>query len=156
MTSTTMFQTFSVICTLGEQSIYLKLVDSNTFMCYESNLEHAEFRLSVDLHAIYQLLVNSFRKDEGYAVVVSIMNHSMKLQFASTISPFIVLRFAIILREKLIANDSQISIQFSKIEKEYKDEILSLREEMKTMKTHYEERIEKLEEKIRPKFSSKC
>ena len=120
MTSAMTYESFSVICTLSERTIYLKLVETISFMCYEGTLEHAAFRVSIDLPAIHRIMLMAFASEKGSKVEISIQNANMKVHFESISGGFLNINFHAILREKLIANDGQLTFSFTRMEEKQK------------------------------------
>jgi hypothetical protein len=120
MTSAMTYESFSIICTLSERTIYLKLVETISFMCYEGTLEHAAFRVSIDLPAIHRIMLMAFASEKGSKVEISIQNANMKVHFESIIGGFLNINFHAILREKLIANDGQLTFSFTRMEEKQK------------------------------------
>jgi hypothetical protein len=114
------YESFSIICTLTERTIYLKLVETISFMCYEGTLEHAAFRVSIDLPAIHRIMLMAFASAEGSKVEISIQNTNMKVHFESLIGGFLNINFDVILREKVIANDGQLTFSFTRMEEKQK------------------------------------
>ena len=114
------YESFSIICTLSERTIYLKLVETISFMCYEGTLEHAAFRVSIDLPAIHRIMLMAFASEKGSKVEISIQNANMKVHFESIIGGFLNINFHAILREKLIANDGQLTFSFTRMEEKQK------------------------------------
>lgn len=120
MTSAMTYESFSIICTLSERTIYLKLVETISFMCYEGTLEHQAFRVSIDLPAIHRIMLMAFASEKGSKVEIGIQNANMKLHFESIIGGFLNIHFDVILREKVIANDGQLTFSFTRMEEQQK------------------------------------
>ena len=136
MTSAMTYESFSVICTLSERTIYLKLVETISFMCYEGTLEHAAFRVSIDLPAIHRIMLMAFASAEESKVEISIQNTNMKVHFESLIGGFLNINFHVILREKLIANDGQLTFSFTRMEEQQKKQATRIK--------HLEEHCERM------------
>ena len=52
---------YSITCSLNQRTIFVKIINRITFICYESNLDITEFRLSFDIEDIYKLMIKCFK-----------------------------------------------------------------------------------------------
>jgi hypothetical protein len=57
-----------------------------------------------------------FRKDDGYSVSMSVNSGTMKIIFNALVEGFLKISFEIILREKVMSNDGQLTLTFNKQE----------------------------------------
>ena len=92
------------------------MMDSTNHLTYETNLDAAELRLSTTLEDAYKIITNCFAEDEGYKVAISVKSGLMKLKFHAFIGGFLKLDFDVLLREKLISNDSQLTLFMNQLE----------------------------------------
>ena len=107
---------YSITSSLNERTIYIKVIDKVTFMCYDNNIDAKELRLSIDLNDSYQLINKCFSKNNGYNVTFTINSGIMKMNFGALIEGYLKLNFEVILREKVMSNDSQLTMNFHRIE----------------------------------------
>ena len=118
---------YTATYSLNERTIYIKFVDKTSFMCYEGNFDSKEFRVSYDLPDIYTIINNCFQKSvNDYNFEINVNNGAMKIQFSAKIGGFLKTNFEIILREKLMANDSQLSLNFNRLEQKQEQMIKTL------------------------------
>jgi hypothetical protein len=110
------FENYSVISSLNERTIYIKVIDTITFMCYESNIDSKELRLSIELCDSYKLICKCFRLESGYNVIITVNTGIMKLSFVAIVEGYLKINFEIMLREKVMSNDGQLTLNFNRIE----------------------------------------
>ena len=123
------YNNYLITTSLGERSIYIKIIDKVTYVCYESNLDSKEFRVSASIEDIYAIISKSFEEDDpNYSIKFIINSGNLKILFDATIGGFFKIEFEIILREKLMSNDSQLTMNFHRIEQKQKQEIEELQE----------------------------
>ena len=123
------YNNYLITTSLGERSIYIKIIDKVTYVCYESNLDSKEFRVSASIEDIYAIISKSFEEDDpNYSIKFIINSGNLKILFDATIGGFFKIGFEIILREKLMSNDSQLTMNFHRIEQKQKQEIEELQE----------------------------
>jgi hypothetical protein len=104
------------VSSLNERTIYIKVIDTITFMCYESNIDSKELRLSIELSDAYKLMSKCFLSAGGYNVNISVNTGIMKLAFAAVVEGYLKINFEIMLREKVMSNDGQLTLNFNRIE----------------------------------------
>jgi hypothetical protein len=126
MTDSFDFDNYSIVSSLSERTIYIKLIDKTLYMCYESNVDAKELRLSIELNNTYQLITKCFRKESGYSIGLNISSGVMRIQFNALVEGFLKINFEIILREKVMSNDGQLTMNFHRIEQKQDSEIKML------------------------------
>jgi hypothetical protein len=109
-------ENYSIVSSLNERTIYIKIIDKITYMCYESNLDSKELRLSIELGDTYKLINKCFNKDSGYSVMMTTNTGVMKLVFVAMVEGFLKISFEVLLREKVMSNDGQLTMNFNRIE----------------------------------------
>ena len=109
-------ENYSIVSSLNERTIYIKVIDTITFMCYESNVDSKELRLSIELCDAYKLMSKCFLSAGGYNVNISVNTGIMKLAFAAVVEGYLKINFEIMLREKVMSNDGQLTLNFNRIE----------------------------------------
>jgi hypothetical protein len=94
------FQNYNVVVSLGEKSIFLKLIDQVSLINYEANIDAKVLCLQFDLDSIYYLLCQTFNREEGYNVEISIIrNGFIKMDFHLLINGFLKIDFEAVLNE---------------------------------------------------------
>lgn len=107
----------SVIVSLNERTIYIKVSDTVNYTVYESNIELKELRLSLDLEDAYKIIVKCLEGSSvDYKVTTSVNTNVMKMSFSARIEGFLKMNFDIILKEKIMSNDGQLTLSMNRIE----------------------------------------
>lgn len=110
------FNNYSILSSLNERTIYIKVIDKITFMCYEHNVDAKELRLCIDLNDTYILITKCFQREENHNVNLIINSGVMKMTFSAIVGGYLNIHFEIILREKIMSNDGQLTMNFHRIE----------------------------------------
>jgi hypothetical protein len=118
------------VSSLNERTIYIKVIDTITFMCYESNIDSKELRLSIELCDAYKLMSKCFLSAGGYNVNISVNTGIMKLAFAAVVEGYLKINFEIMLREKVMSNDGQLTLNFNRIEQKQSQAIQVLTQKL--------------------------
>ena len=117
MSETFNYKNYSVVLSLNERAIYLKIIDNINFLSYEGNVDLKELRVSIDLEGAYKIMINCFKEQEiNYSVIISVNTGVLKLAFNALIGGFLKMNFEVLLREKLMSNDGQLTLNFNKLE----------------------------------------
>ena len=124
------FENYSIISSLNERTIYIKVIDTITFMCYESNVDSKELRLSIELCDSYKLMCKCFHLESGYNVIITVNTGIMKLSFAAIVEGYLKINFEIMLREKVMSNDGQLTLNFNRIEQKQSQAIQVLTQKL--------------------------
>lgn len=120
MSETFNYKNYSVVLSLNERSIYLKIIDTINFLSYEGNVDLKELRVSIDLDCAYKIMIKCFKEEEiDYLVTISVNTGVLKLVFTALIGGFLKMNFEILLREKLMSNDGQLTLNFNKLEQKH-------------------------------------
>ncbi len=120
MSETFNYKNYSVVLSLNERSIYLKIIDTINFLSYEGNVDLKELRVSIDLDCAYKIMIKCFKEEEiDYLVTISVNTGVLKLVFNALIGGFLKMNFEILLREKLMSNDGQLTLNFNKLEQKH-------------------------------------
>lgn len=113
----------SAIASLNERTIYIKVSDAVNYTVYESNIELKELRLSMDLEDAYKIIVRCLEGSSGagasegsYKVITSVNTGMMKMSFGARVEGFLKINFDIILKEKIMSNDGQLTLSMNRIE----------------------------------------
>ena len=117
MSETFNYKNYSIVASLNERSIYMKIIDTINFLSYEGNVDLKELRVSIDLDGAYKIMINCFKEEEpDYSVTISVNSGVLKLAFNALIGKFLKMNFDVLLREKLMSNDGQLTLNFNKLE----------------------------------------
>lgn len=112
---------YSIVCSLNERTIFMKIIDGQNYLCYEGNFDVKEFKLSLTLDGIYTLLCKCFADETDYHVKMSVNTGIMKLCFDALVGGFMKVETEILIREKLMSNDGQLTMNFNKLEQGIRD-----------------------------------
>jgi hypothetical protein len=109
---------YSIITSLNERTIYLKITDTVSFYQYEGNIDIKELRLNIELKDAFTIICNCFKEDlnEDYDVTITVNSNMLKLQFNALVGGFLKMNFEVLLREKVMSNDGQLTINFNRLE----------------------------------------
>jgi len=109
---------YSIITSLNERTIYLKITDTVSFYQYEGNIDIKELRLNIELKDAFTIICNCFKEDlnEDYDVTITVNSNMLKLQFNALVGGFLKMNFELLLREKVMSNDGQLTINFNRLE----------------------------------------
>ena len=107
---------YTVLLSQNEQSIYIKLTDTVNFMCYEGNLESSDFPKNYSLTENFTILQKCFEALNDYRVTLTVMTGNMKLGFKALVGGFMRVEFAIFVKEKILSNDGQLTLNFNRME----------------------------------------
>jgi hypothetical protein len=91
-------------------------MDTVTHLTYETNLDTAELRLSTTLEDTYKIITNCFAEDAGYKVAITVKSGLMKLKFHALVGGFLKMDFDVLLKEKLLSNDAQLTLFMNQLE----------------------------------------
>ena len=116
MSETFSYKNYSIVASLNERSIYLKIIDTVNFLSYEGNVDLKELRVSIDLEGAYKIIINCFKEESNFAVTISVNSGVLKMAFTALIGGFLKINFEVLLREKLMSNDGQLTLNFNKLE----------------------------------------
>ena len=140
---------YSTVISLNERGIYIKVTDNVNYLMYESNVDPKELRLSIDLEDVYKIMIKCLNtstsevketskveiKDSDYIVKTTISSGIMKLSFSAKVGGYLKLNFDILLREKLMSNDGQLTVNFNRLEQQQAQAIKSLTEKCSQLET---------------------
>ncbi len=118
---------YSVLTAVTDRTVYIKMVDTHCYMCYEGNVDIKELRLNLELADVYTLINKCFQsededEDEGdnnnYSVDIGVNSGVLRLGFKALVGGFLRIQFEIMLREKLMSNDGQLTFNFTRLEQD--------------------------------------
>lgn len=126
MTDAFTIKNYSILTSLNKTQIYIKMMDTVTHLTYETNLDLGELRLSTTLEDTYKIITNCFAEDAGYKVAISVKSGLMKLKFNALIGGFLKMDFDVLLKEKLLSNDAQLTLFMNQLEQRQETVVESL------------------------------
>ena len=134
-TNTYALKNYSIVLSLNERTIYFKVTDTVSFYQYEGNVDIKELRLNIDLKDAYTIITNCFENNTGYNVVISVNSNVLKLQFSALVGGFLKMEFEVLLREKVMSNDGQLTINFNRLEQKLVAGLSNLEQRCKELET---------------------
>ena len=137
---------YSILLSLNERTIYIKATDNINYLMYETNVDLKELRLLLDLKDVYKIMVKCFSvemnndskimiKDNDYNVNLTINSSVMKMAFTALVGGYLNISFEILLREKLMSNDGQLTVNFNRLEQQQAQAIRVLTEKCANLET---------------------
>ena len=140
---------YSILLSLNERTIYIKATDNINYLMYETNVDLKELRLLLDLKDVYKIMVKCFSvemnnnnndskimiKDLDYSVNLTINSSVMKMAFSALVGGYLNISFEILLREKLMSNDGQLTVNFNRLEQQQAQAIRVLTEKCANLET---------------------
>jgi hypothetical protein len=126
MTDAFTIKNYSILTSLNKTQIYIKMMDTVTHLTYETNLDTAELRLSTSLEDTYKIITNCFAEDAGYKVAITVKSGFMKLKFHALVGGFLRIDFDVLLKEKLLSNDGQLTLFMNQLEQRQESVVESL------------------------------
>lgn len=133
MTDAFTIKNYSILTSFNKTHIYIKMMDTVSHLNYETNLDIGELRLSLSLEDAYKVITNCFAEDSGYKVIITVKSGIMKLKFHAIVGGFLKLDFDILIKEKLISNDSQLTLFMNQLEQRQETIVDALNEKYKDL-----------------------
>ena len=130
---------YTITTSLNERAIYIKIINNLSYMCYEGNFDSAAFKLPFGLEDAYQLVNKCFADptdagyEKGYNVNMELDNSMLRLEFQCIVGGFLNVSFDLFLREKLMSNDAQLTINFQRVEQKQQQAFELLTKRMEDM-----------------------
>ena len=140
-------QIYTITTSLNDHAIYIKIVNNVSYMCYEGNFDKAAFSAQFDIKEIYKFVNKCFANgpeepdpeyEEGYSVEMQLDNGAMTLGFEGIVGGFLTVKFDLRIREKLMSNDAQLTINFQRVEQKQQLAFDSLEKRMANMERRLE------------------
>ena len=139
MTSNTyQFNDYSITTSLFEMSVYVRVVNTLSFQCFEDNVDITQLNLPFNNKHMYDILSKCFNNDNKNYVVMFTMNKGvLYLNFKILFDGYFNVNFDFILPEIIMKSDSKMTLNLHRIEEENNKKVEFL-----------ENRIHKLEEMV--------
>lgn len=133
---------YTITTSLNDRTIHIKLTNTLSYMCYEGNFDAVAFKLSFDIKDIFELVKRCFnafmtenKVDDGFNLRIFLDNTNIQLIFQCVVAGFLHIAFDIRMREKLMSNDAQLTINFQRIEQKNNEAIDIIMKRMERMET---------------------
>jgi hypothetical protein len=142
--STFVHNQYTITTSLNDRAIYIKIINNLSYMCYEGNFDNASFKLPFDIREIYAFTCkcfsdpNSEPENNEYSVDMQLDNGTLLLQFEGIVGGFLTVQFDLRLREKLMSNDAQLTINFQRVEQKQQQAFEELVKRMVEMERRLE------------------
>jgi hypothetical protein len=138
MTDAFTIKNYTILTSLHERSVYMKVTDTVGFMCYEGTVDATGLRISIALADAYVIITNCFAEESGYSVNISVSTGNMKLKFNAIVGGFLKMEFDVFLKEKIMSNDGQLTLSFNRIEQKQELALQSLTKRCEELETRLE------------------
>ena len=109
-------KTHAITISLNDRTIYMKLTDNVNYMTYEANLDNKELRLTIELADAYKMMCNCFAEIVGHKASVSVTAGIMRVTFTALVGGYLNMNFEVILKEKILSNDGQLTTTINRLE----------------------------------------
>ena len=135
---------YTITTSLTDHSIYIKIANNVSYMCYEGNFDTASFNLPFHLKEIHKFVNKCFANESeldyepGYSVEMQLDNGTLTLGFEGIVGGFLTVQFDLRLREKLMSNDAQLTINFQRIEQKQQHAFEEIAKRMAEMERRLE------------------
>ena len=135
---------YTITTSLNDGSIYMKIINNLSYICYEGNFDGASFKLPFELADVYKLINKCFAGEsdpgyeKGYNVHMELDNNVLRLVFQCVVGGFLNVAFDLLLREKLMSNDAQLSVNFHRLEQKQQSTFEQLTKRMEEMERRLE------------------
>ena len=117
---------YTITTSLNERTIHIKLVNNISYTCYEGNFDSVAFKLSFDIKDIFELVKRCFAaftvaSDDGFNLQIALDNTNIQLTFQCVVAGFLHIAFDLRMREKLMSNDAQLTVNFQRMEQTHQE-----------------------------------
>jgi hypothetical protein len=126
MTDAFTIKNYSILTSFNGKQIYLKLMDTVTHMVYETSVDNSELRLSLTLDDVYKIVTACFGEDDGYKVGITVRAGLMKIKFHAIVGGFLKVDFDVLIKEKLMTNDAQLTLFVNQLEQRHETAVDAL------------------------------
>lgn len=116
MTDAFAIKHYSILTSFDKTQIYIKMVDTMNHLVYETSVDLAELRLSLTLEDVYKIITSCFGEDDGYKVAITVKSGLMKMKFHALIGGFLKVDFDLLIKEKVMSNDNQLTLFVTQLE----------------------------------------
>ena len=158
---------YTITTSLNDASIYIKIINNISYMCYEGNFDNASFKMPFSIANIYKLVTNCFAafveeescdltEDEDqefksadiYDLTLELDNGVLHLLFHCVVGGFLDVEFDLRLLEKLMSNDSQLTINFQRVEQKQLESVNRLDTAIAKMESNFAKKMAEMERRM--------
>lgn len=132
---------FNITTSFSDGCIYIRLVNNITYQCYEDNIECSDIESPFYHEETYNIICECFQKKPNFEANFEVDINRLKIIFTILINGSYSLKFNIIVKEKILNGDTQISLNITRLEAKYKEDI-------KRLETKHDEDIKQLNERL--------
>jgi hypothetical protein len=136
---------YSIVTSLNERNIFIKFTDNVNFISYECSADAKELRLQFELSDIYNIIKKCLSFEDGFDVKICVSSNIMKLSFNAKVGGFLKINFEASLREKIMSNDGQLTLNINKIEYKYETLLKKLEKLEKLFEKTQKENVNMIE-----------
>lgn len=111
------------LCLIYNNSIFINIINNITYQTYETIVNNYDLSDILTIETFYQMLTRTFNKIDNYNLIFELDSNSLKLHFTTILDGFFTLNQTIILQEKILSNDSSLTMKLTEIEIKFKKEI---------------------------------
>ena len=138
---------YTITTSLNERAIYIKVANMVSYVCYEGNFDTASFKLPFEIEGVFELVNKCFGNntetpdkdlEKGYRVKMELDNVILKLVFHCVVGGFLNVNFDLRLREKVMSNDAQLTINFQRVEQKQQQAFEQIMKRMVEMERRLE------------------
>lgn len=135
---------FNITTSLTDFSVYIRVLNNVSCQCYENNINIRELNLPFSKEQVYSILNKCFMKKPNYEVIFLIKNDVLNLTFNILLEGLYKLNFNVILKEKILSNDSELTLNINQIDIKYAEKVKDLEDKVKNLE-NLEDKIKDLE-----------
>jgi hypothetical protein len=154
---------YTITTSLNDASVYIKIINNISYMCYEGNFDDASFKMPFSIANIYKLVTNCFDaliKEEStedssedeptdkYNLDLELDNGVLRLLFHCVVGGFLDVEFDLRLREKLMSNDSQLTINFQRVEQAQLESVNRLDAAIAKIEANFAKKMAEMERRM--------
>jgi len=147
---------YTITTSLNDHSIYIKIINNVSYMCYEGNFDSAAFKMPFGIANIYKLVTNCFgafvepeyKSTDSYVVEFILDNGVLHLLFHCVVGGFLDVEFDLRLIEKLMSNDSQLTINFQRVEQKQLESVNRLDAAIAKMEARFTQKMAEMERRM--------
>ena len=147
---------YTITTSLNDQSIYIKIINNVSYMCYEGNFDSAAFKMPFGMANIYKLVTNCFeafvepedKSPDSYVVTLKLDNGVLHLVFHCVVGGFLDVEFNLRLIEKLMSNDTQLTINFQRVEQKQLEATERINTILNQMESRFTQKMAEMERRL--------
>ena len=110
-------------CLVSNNSIFINIINNITYQTYETIVNNYDLSDILTIETFYLMITRTFNKIDNYNLIFELDCNSLKLYFTTVLDGFFTLNQTITLKEKILSNDSSLTMKLTEIEMKFKKEI---------------------------------